>query len=78
MIKVNQESNERICQGDIFKDIEYIEYAVEKEGTIEISNINFPLVMVLTQDCDLAQDYTFHKEKKETQDKYLLSLLVAE
>lgn len=26
---------------------------------------------------DLAQDYIFRKEKKETQDKYLLSLLVA-
>jgi hypothetical protein len=77
MIKVNKEWNDRVCQGDIFKDVEYIEYAIEKEGNIEISKIIFPLVIVLTQDCDLAQDYTFRSEKKKTQDKYLLSSLVA-
>lgn len=79
MIKVDQTYNERVCQGDIFKNIEYIEYTVEKEGQIEISKIIFPLVIILTQDCDLAQDHTFRwgKEKKKTQDKYLLSSLVA-
>lgn len=79
MIKVDQKYNERVCQGDIFKNIEYIEYTVEKEGEIEISKIVYPLVIILTQDCDLAQDHTFRwgKEKKKTQDKYLLSSLVA-
>lgn len=79
MIKVDQKYNERVCQGDIFKNIEYIEYAVEKEGKIEISKIVFPLIIILTQDCDLAQDHIFRwgEEKKKTQDKYLLSSLVA-
>lgn len=77
MIKVDQEYNKRVCQGDIFKNIEYIEYTVEKEGEIEISKIIFPLIIILTQDCDLAQDHMFREEKKKTQDKYLLSSLVA-
>ncbi|MGE5558142.1 MAG: hypothetical protein ACM3WV_05955 [Bacillota bacterium] len=79
MTKVDLAVQERICQGDIFKNIEYIEYAVEKNGIIEISKILFPYVIILTQDCDLAQDYTFRwsEPKKSTQDKYLLSLLVA-
>lgn len=43
----------RIFQGDIYKDVEFIEYAIEKSGVIEISKIVFPFVVVLTQDCDL-------------------------
>lgn len=47
------------------RDIEYLEDIREENGIIEISKIVFPLVVVLTQDCDLAQG------------KYLLSVLVA-
>lgn len=80
----------RISQGDIYKDIEYLEYAIEKEGYLEISKIVFPLVIVLTQDCDLEQDArirdAFEKVQQKgnkdsptekTQDKFLLSVLVA-
>jgi len=79
MIRVDDQTSERIRQGDIYKHIEYIEYAVEAEGIVEISIIDFPLVIVLSQDCDLQQDYKFRYEepKPQTQDKYLLSVLVA-
>ncbi len=50
-IRVSKKS--RIFQGDIYKDVEFIEYAIEKDGVIEISKITFPFVVVLTQDCDL-------------------------
>lgn len=78
MIKVKK-GLRRICQGDIFRDVEYIEYALEKSGTIEVSKIIFPLVLVLTQDCDLEQDYLYRwsRKKQENQDKWLLSVLVA-
>lgn len=78
-MKVQTIKAPRLCQGDVLRDVECIEYAVERLGNIEISKINFPLVVVLTQDCDLAQDYTFRsaEQEKETQDKYLLSVLVA-
>jgi hypothetical protein len=79
MIKVKRKRKNRICQGDIFKDIEFIEYLLEYEGNIEISKILFPYVIVLTQDCDLEQDFKFRwgKPKPTSQDKYLLSALVA-
>ena len=79
MIKVAEKASIRISQGDIYENIEYIEYAIESDGIVEISKINFPLVIVLTQDCDLAQDYLFRfpTSGKSTQDKYLLSVLVA-
>jgi hypothetical protein len=52
-----------------------IEHVLEKDGVIEVSKVVFPLVVVLTQDCDLAQDFTFRRAS--TQDKWLLSVLVA-
>jgi hypothetical protein len=69
----------RISQGDIYKDVEFIEYAIEKAGVIEISKIVFPFVLVLTQDCDLNQDYTVRWAKKDTSnhDKKLISVIVA-
>jgi len=78
MIKVRK-GPDRVCQGDIFRDIEYIEYATEKDGNVEISKISFPLVIVLTQDCDLEQDYRSREGEHagSTQDKWLLSVLVA-
>jgi hypothetical protein len=90
MINVDKET-QRISQGDIFKDIYYIEYVKEKNGVLEISKIIFPYVIVLTQDCDLAQDDNCREkqekyqkqanrenlEDEENQDKIILSVLVA-
>lgn len=59
----------------MFREIECIEYAVEKRGIIEVSKIVFPLVIVLTQDCDLEQDWS--NRGKATQSTKLLSVLVA-
>jgi hypothetical protein len=71
----------RISQGNIYRDVDFIEYVVEKGGYVEISRIIFPLVVVLTQDCDLEQDFQFRhgrpRAKIKTQDKLLLSVLVA-
>ena len=80
-MKVRRQKSYRIWQGDVYKDVEFVEYVVEKEGNIEVSKIIFPLVVVLTQDCDLAQDcelrYGRRKPRPQTQDKLLLSVLVA-
>ncbi len=79
MVKIKTSIRPRIYQGDIFKDIEHIEYIVEKSGLVEISKITFPLVVVLTQDCDLEQDYKsrWSRQSKRNQDKLLISVLVA-
>ncbi len=78
-MKVSSGKKSRISQGDIYRNIELIEYVAEKEGKVEIPIITFPLVMVLTQECDLEQDYKFRygRLKKGTQDKYLISVLVS-
>jgi hypothetical protein len=79
-IKVDKGQKDRISQGDIYKEIEHIEYVFERDGYIHYSKIIFPLVIVLTQDCDLAQDSTFRGFRGvegKTQDKILISALVA-
>lgn len=79
VIKVSKKRMGRICQGDIFRDIEFIEHISEKSGNLEISKIVYPLVIVLTQDCELTQDYNYRKflKQKESKNKMLLSAIVA-
>lgn len=78
-IEVDSVNVERVSQGDLIKDVEFIEYAIEKNGNIEVSKINFPLIIVLTQDCDLNEDHKLRKSDppKSTQGKQLMSILVA-
>jgi len=77
MIKAKVKADNRICQGDVIQDVDCIETVIEIEGIIEVSKITFPLVIVLTQDCDLEQDHLLRFEQKDTQDKRLISVLVA-
>lgn len=77
--KVRTAKYVRVCQGDIFRDVEMIEYVAEKDGKLEVSKIVFPLVVVLTQDCDLEQEHRVRwgADLKRSQDKWLISVLVA-
>lgn len=79
MIKVSIQKSPRISQGDIYKDVEFIEGITEIEGIIEISKIIFPRIIVLTQDCDLNYDskFRFQTPDPEKHDKLLISVLVA-
>lgn len=79
MTRIKTGKQARICQGDIFKETEFIEYAIERKGIVEISRIIFPQVVVLTQDCDLNQDYVVRwaKDRPATQDKKIFSVIVA-
>ncbi len=74
-IRVNNEAT-RISQGSIFKEVEYIECITESNGIIEISKIVYPLVVVMTQDCDLEHDIRNNPESPSGDDKKLLSVLV--
>lgn len=67
----------RLLQGDILRDVHWVEHIVEVSGQIEVSRVVFPLAIVLTQDCDLEQDHRFRTEPKETQDKFLFSIILA-
>jgi hypothetical protein len=79
MKKIIKRKVARLSQGDIYREVEFIEYAIEKAGVIEISKIVFPFVVVLTQDCDLNQDHSVSRETKEgsNHDKKLISVIVA-
>lgn len=67
----------RLCQGDILRDVFWLEHVTEEAGIIEVARIVFPLAIVLTQDCDLEQDHRFRGESASTQDKWLISVLMA-
>lgn len=68
----------RISQGDVFREVECIEYVAERRGELEVSKLVFPLVVVLTQDCDLEQDARYQTGEgiPSTDDKKLFSALV--
>jgi len=67
---------DRIYQGDIFKDIE-INVAIEiVNSVIDVKQINFPYVVVMTQDCDLEQDFNNRKNSNKNQRNCLLSILL--
>ena len=75
--QVLKAKDSRVRQGDILRDVQYVEYVLERAGIIEVSRIVFPLAIVLTQDCDLEQDHRFRTETRSTQDKWLISVLMA-
>lgn len=74
-VQTIQES--RLCQGDILRDVFWLERVTEGGGVIEVARVVFPLAIVLTQDCDLEQDHRFRSESGATQDKWLISVLMA-
>lgn len=66
-------NNPRICQGDIFTDIEIIESFNVKGTQIQLDKISFPYVICLNQECDLENDFNCHSNK----DNKLLHIAIA-
>jgi hypothetical protein len=77
MTEFSQELPDRVSQGDIFQNIEHIDYVKIENGFIECSKIIYPFVIVLTQDCDLEQDYNNRNSAKNIHDKIIFSVIVA-
>lgn len=80
MIEIDRTPAPRIQQGDIFRDIDFIQKVEIIADEVLIHKITFPLVIVLTQDCDLEQDSEYHintGDNPSTDDKKLLSVIVA-
>ena len=80
MTNSTKRNDGQIHQGDIYRDIDYIEYAEIVDGRVEISKIHYQYVMVLSQECDLTQDYTERRKDPSQQavtfDKLLQSVIV--
>jgi len=65
----------RILQGDILRDVKF-NYAVQEDS--EIVEYYFPYIIVLSQDCDLQQDFNNRNDESsdKNHDKYIQSILV--
>jgi hypothetical protein len=67
----------RLHQGDILRDVVVLERVVEGEEGLEIQNRTLPYVVVLTQDCDLEQDFCSRADPNRMDcDKFLLTVLM--
>lgn len=72
-------SQSRICQGDILEGFVY-QIPKFQEEEKSIIKITLPFAIVLTQDCDLEQDYNYRNPTPEmkipSNDKFLQSILI--
>ena len=71
---------DRLCQGDIIRYVQCVESVRESGGVLEICRVQFPIIIVLTQDCDLSQDHRLRCADKvlgSEKDQLLVSVLVA-
>ncbi len=51
----------RICQADIFQEVEIIENVSVKGDKLLVSKLAFPFVICLNQECDLEQDFSLRE-----------------
>ena len=74
-----EENKKFIIQGDIFRSFTYVRWAKlnTSSGNVDIDEIKIPFFVVLTQACDLKQDFQDRSKKEsEKRDKYIESVLV--
>lgn len=68
---------DRIVQGDILRDIKFIDWDWDvKKGDVITIEKELPYTVILTQDCDLEQDFRCRNNSKTNNDKMLQSVLV--
>lgn len=75
-IQYRQISTERVCQGDIFQDLFISVGSGDDTSHIEA---NLEYAVILSQDCDLEQDYTERTKypKPDKNDKHIDTILVS-
>jgi len=76
--KYCKRENGRVYQGDILRDMLVLEmeYDDEKGSRYSVVEKKVPYIVVLTQDCDLEQDFNNRVQISEKHDKYIDSILV--
>ena len=71
----------RATQGDIYRNVvapfSVVPVNGESGAELEITEIEYPYAVVLSQECDLEQDFTNRKMAQDKQDKFLPSILFA-
>ncbi|WP_145956493.1 hypothetical protein [Burkholderia pseudomallei] len=69
----------RFRQGDVLRDVVIVTWAEEVNGELSITTEQMPYCVVLTQECDLEQDYTNRNDPErygKSRDKVLPSILL--
>lgn len=68
---------DRIVQGDILKEVKFSDWNWDaKRNDVIIYEKKLPYVVILTQDCDLEQDFKYRTTAVKNDDKILQSILV--
>jgi len=71
----------RPAQGDIYRIIQAPFSAMlitdENDEELDITEIEYPYAVILSQECDLEQDFSNRQGNQEEQDKFLPSILFA-
>lgn len=77
--RYGKHNSRRVCQGDILKDVKFLEFVsfTSKKGRL----FTYPYLIVISQDCDLESDFGRKEVKleiteEETQDHKLHTILV--
>jgi hypothetical protein len=67
----------RIVQGDILREVKFTDWDWDiKNSNIEIYEKVLPYLVIITQDCDLDQDFKYRTTTTKNNDKLLQSILV--
>lgn len=71
-------TSKRICQGDILRNIEVIDWSMKDSSSgYEISKVTLPYIIIMSQDCDLEWDFKSRLETTPAKhDKLLQNILV--
>jgi hypothetical protein len=76
-VRKTKKSQDRICQGDIFSEIEVVENIEIKGSKIVVKKLYFPFIICLNQECDLERDFEKKSVSGVLSDSNLLHLAIA-
>lgn len=68
--------SDRLHQGDIFRDVIVFQSAIENDSTVTVTERKLPYAVIITQECDLEQDFNGRGSTSANQDKNLPSILL--
>jgi len=70
-------NNERLSQGDIYRRVPFTKVFETEKSELDYTQYTFKHAIVLSQECDLAQNHELRWGTKIKHDKWLFSVLVA-
>lgn len=70
---IEPQIDDPILQGDIFKSISYIYKVMESDSYVDITELEFPYVVVISQSCDVSAMSKLVKEGGANSKIYAIS-----